>query len=480
MTVSIIVTARNNGQFLARTLESCFAQSYHDIEVVYVDDCSIDDSVKIAKECFNLVPSWHTALVECSKHVGVCEARNMGASLARGEYLLFLDGEDVLDEAYVVSMVKTLQAHPKAPFAYGTAQAFGNSDQHWEVPVKWHGEIWRMNWANTSCLRRAKAFWDAGGWSDDMTTMWDWSLALRMARFGEPVACTAARLYYRQWEGSWSHCMNEIESPKLLQEIRVKEAKMVTVCVYGGRRLDLFPKWLDSVALSLRLLSKWKANHSHKPKEKEYHEIVILDTSPEQTCPIELVNKYPYLTATKIEHLRPFTWSDEMERRDKVANFMAEAMNRITALTAEQDIVWCIEDDIIVPLRTASRLFEVLTSGWTQMPNAVAGHYQNRHQREFLVGGYQDIGDVKWPGMSKDTAPYPIDWTGTGCLMYWRNRCPTEWYSHTNCMVQHSDRPVAAHDWRWGLDIKKAGGQILMVPDIRCEHDPEASVCIKS
>lgn len=451
---TIVITGRNNGQFLPATIESALGQAVP-CEVVYSDDCSIDDSVEIASK-------YPIRVVRSLTHQGVCSARNYGASEVFTEFVLFLDSEDVLDADYVKHAQNVLDNNPEAPFAYGTAQAFGEHDTFWDVPVKWSGAIWLRNWCNTSALRRTALFWAAGGWKDNTRSTWDWSLALRMAKLGTPVSCRESRLYYRQWPGSWSHQTTEHDSPDLLKEVRNTCSVVTVATVYSGRRKDLFPRWLDAVALSLRLLSKTKP-------QSRYH-LLVLDASPDQSLNLSLLKKYEYLSGYKVEHLRPYSYNSEVERRNKVCEFMAEAMNRITELTVGSDIVWCIEDDIIVPLRAAHRLHDLLISGWAGIPHAVAGMYQNRHHREYMVGGYSDLhgagqpGDLKWPGEGKQE-PYQIDFTGTGCLMYWRDRCPTEWHGYTETGVQ-------AHDWRWGMDLKKAGGTLLMVPDIRCIHDP--------
>jgi glycosyltransferase involved in cell wall biosynthesis len=89
---SIIVTSYNREKYIAETLDSILSQSFSNYELILVDDCSTDETFKIAKSYknkFNKITFHQNA-----KNIGQFNNRNFGASLAKGEYILYVDSDD--------------------------------------------------------------------------------------------------------------------------------------------------------------------------------------------------------------------------------------------------------------------------------------------------------------------------------------------------------------------------------------------------
>lgn len=86
--VSVIIPVHNGALYLRAALESVFAQTYRPFEVVVVDDGSIDDSSVIAQ-------SFPDVRYIYQANQGVAAARNHGIEAARGEFLAFLDQDDL-------------------------------------------------------------------------------------------------------------------------------------------------------------------------------------------------------------------------------------------------------------------------------------------------------------------------------------------------------------------------------------------------
>jgi glycosyltransferase involved in cell wall biosynthesis len=87
---SIILTCFNQQDFIKHAVDSVLSQAVTSREVIVVDDGSTDGSIQTLQQYAELV-----TVVALSVNVGVCEARNRGAALARGEYVIFLDGDDL-------------------------------------------------------------------------------------------------------------------------------------------------------------------------------------------------------------------------------------------------------------------------------------------------------------------------------------------------------------------------------------------------
>lgn len=93
MKFSIIIPVYNIEKYLSACLESILSQEFKDYEIIIIDDGSTDNSFKI---CENYAKKDARIKVEHQKNAGVGKARNKGIKMAQAEYLLFLDGDDVL------------------------------------------------------------------------------------------------------------------------------------------------------------------------------------------------------------------------------------------------------------------------------------------------------------------------------------------------------------------------------------------------
>ncbi|MEV0323517.1 bifunctional glycosyltransferase family 2 protein/CDP-glycerol:glycerophosphate glycerophosphotransferase [Streptomyces sp. NPDC050658] len=91
---SVVVPAHRVQGYLRECLDSVLGQSFADLELIVVDDASPDASAAIAAQCAERDP--RAQLVRAPAQAGPGPARNIGADRATGDYLLFLDGDDVL------------------------------------------------------------------------------------------------------------------------------------------------------------------------------------------------------------------------------------------------------------------------------------------------------------------------------------------------------------------------------------------------
>ncbi len=90
MKVSIIIPVYNVAKYIERCLLSVLNQTWQDLEVILVNDCTPDNSMEIAGKVIALHP--RGAMVKCLEHEknrGQSAARNTGIRVATGDYLLF-------------------------------------------------------------------------------------------------------------------------------------------------------------------------------------------------------------------------------------------------------------------------------------------------------------------------------------------------------------------------------------------------------
>lgn len=102
---SIILPVYNVEEHLARCYASLQKQSYTNFEMIFVDDCGQDDSVKIIKEYSKY--DERIRLLHNSHNLGTFHARERGVQYAKGDYIVFLDPDDELE----INFLKTLKEH---------------------------------------------------------------------------------------------------------------------------------------------------------------------------------------------------------------------------------------------------------------------------------------------------------------------------------------------------------------------------------
>ncbi len=105
--VSVIIPTYNRRDFVREAIASVLAQTYHDFELLVVDDGSNDDTATIVQEFDNV-------RYISQPNRGVSAARNRGAARSNGELLAFLDSDDLWQPRKLECQVAFFAAHPKA------------------------------------------------------------------------------------------------------------------------------------------------------------------------------------------------------------------------------------------------------------------------------------------------------------------------------------------------------------------------------
>jgi glycosyltransferase involved in cell wall biosynthesis len=192
--VSVIIPAYNAGQRVARTIATALNQTLPVLEVIVVDDGSTDDTVEVVSKFGGPVR------VVSKPNGGPASARNLGASLARGEWLAMLDADD-----WWFPRKNELQ------FAHAADDDIGLShcrlDHRIERPPAelTFRALWDRNWiGNSSVMIRRAVFESLGGFVEDrgLISVEDYNLWLRVAAAGwRVVTCPHILVHYTQGIG---------------------------------------------------------------------------------------------------------------------------------------------------------------------------------------------------------------------------------------------------------------------------------------
>lgn len=185
--VSVVIPSYNMEAFTPLTVESALAQDYPNVEIIVVDDGSTDGSIAALRRFGGRV-----RLIE-QKNAGACAARNRGLAECRGEFVAFLDCDDLWEREKLSRCVETLQARPAAVMVHSLAywidadgRIFGPPRFDPRPEGKVFAELARLNHVmNSTPLCRTEAVRAAGGWDEAIFTTADWDLWLRLSKAGE-------------------------------------------------------------------------------------------------------------------------------------------------------------------------------------------------------------------------------------------------------------------------------------------------------
>lgn len=122
--ISVIIPVYNMEQYLARCLDSVLNNTYHNLEVVCVDDGSKDSSPEILRA---YAERDGRVIVITKENGGVSSARNAGLDRMTGEYLTFVDPDDCVHPQYVELLYRALRSHDNSMAACGFC-AFSDKD----------------------------------------------------------------------------------------------------------------------------------------------------------------------------------------------------------------------------------------------------------------------------------------------------------------------------------------------------------------
>ena len=130
--VAIVIPCYNQGEFLKDAIDSALNQTYKNIKIVCVNDCSNDNTFEIMKDYSQKYKNFLFFNLEENK--GVVYSRNLAIDSAYCDYVLPLDADDKIESTYVERAVKILNEKPEVGIVYCKARFFGEIDKFWNLP----------------------------------------------------------------------------------------------------------------------------------------------------------------------------------------------------------------------------------------------------------------------------------------------------------------------------------------------------------
>jgi glycosyltransferase involved in cell wall biosynthesis len=190
---SVVIAVRNGERFLRDAMQSVLAQLCESDELIVVDDGSTDRSAAIAAS----LQDPRVQLIRL-KGGGVSAARNRGWAAARGQFLAFLDHDDLWPPGRHSMLIEALRQNPLAGAAYGRTRVIEEADT--PRPGAWnHFDGQHLVTNMSSALYRAERLRACERFCESLTLGEDSELQLRLIEAGlDPVRCDGESWIYRR------------------------------------------------------------------------------------------------------------------------------------------------------------------------------------------------------------------------------------------------------------------------------------------
>jgi glycosyltransferase involved in cell wall biosynthesis len=180
--VSTVIPAYNAAtRYLDQAIESILAQPIQDLELIVVDDASTDDTARV------VLRFPRARYVRRPKNGGQAAARNDGARLATGEFLAFLDQDDLWEPTFLDETLAILRAHPEAALVHCDGYQVNERNEilYYDHAMSHILSITQMlrgghDVATSGSLFRKAAFDAVGGYDEGLFVWEDIDLAIRL------------------------------------------------------------------------------------------------------------------------------------------------------------------------------------------------------------------------------------------------------------------------------------------------------------
>ena len=131
--ISVIIPIYNLERYLRNCIESVISQSYQNLQIILVDDGSIDSSVDICREYEK--KDNRIQIISKEKNEGAGSARNAGIDIAHGSYLMFVDGDDFIARNCIEELM-TMLSKGGGDIAICLGRAVYNIERMTEIEAK--------------------------------------------------------------------------------------------------------------------------------------------------------------------------------------------------------------------------------------------------------------------------------------------------------------------------------------------------------
>ncbi len=212
--ISVVIPAYNSERTIHQTILSVLNQTHQDLEVIVINDGSTDGTLAAIAQITD-----PRLQVFSYPNGGVSTSRNRGIEKARGEYIAFLDADDLWTVDKLEAQLAALQNHPQAAVAYSWTNYIDEADRflykghHKVVNGQVYSQLFQRNFIEngSNVLVRRTALAAVGEFEPDLSPAEDLDMWLRLAARYEFVAVPQAQVLYRISSNSASTNIRRME-----------------------------------------------------------------------------------------------------------------------------------------------------------------------------------------------------------------------------------------------------------------------------
>lgn len=211
--ISVLIPTYNAARFLGKALDSVFSQTYQNFEVIIVDDGSTDDTGHV-------VAKYPQVRYRQCPHRGISATRNECLTMATGEWLAFLDADDLWHPEKLQKQMSYLEAHPSCQILFTEVQVFFDGDPAAITPRQQQELSSKMLDVLPSALFHRSLYTTYGGflthydWGEDT----EWIIRLRTASV-DLNHCLPEALYLRRIHDSNITLTHPKRNPAVIRQI---------------------------------------------------------------------------------------------------------------------------------------------------------------------------------------------------------------------------------------------------------------------
>ncbi|MBE8991538.1 glycosyltransferase family 2 protein [Nostoc sp. LEGE 12450] len=217
--ISVIIPAYNAERTILETIASAQQQTFSDFELIVINDGSTDGTL----ELLNSVEDPRLKIFSYSNG-GLPVARNRGISQASGEFITFLDADDLWTPDKLEAQVAALQQHPEAGLAYSWTYFMDDKGEsfHTSNTVTFEGNVYsnlllgNFLESGSNPLIRRQAIDTVGEFDSTLKYCEDWEYWLRLAARWPFVVVPKQQIFYRQTSGAMSSNIEVAEKYHLI------------------------------------------------------------------------------------------------------------------------------------------------------------------------------------------------------------------------------------------------------------------------
>jgi glycosyltransferase involved in cell wall biosynthesis len=217
--ISVIIPAYNAAKTIEETIQSVFAQTFQNFEIILVDDGSFDDTLRVLERFID--PRLH---IFSFANAGVSVSRNRGTKLACGEFIAFLDADDLWTPCKLALQLEALEANPRASLAYSWVDCIDSEGNltGGGARIQETENLYRtlllaniLQTASNPLIRRS-ALAESLGFDETLSGGEEWELYLRISRHHSASVVSKVQIFYRQHPNSSSTNLTRMERDSLI------------------------------------------------------------------------------------------------------------------------------------------------------------------------------------------------------------------------------------------------------------------------